>query len=103
MVILGASGDPVKAQAAFKQKYRLNFSLLSDPEFNVIEAYGARRMKKFLGKSFLGIVRSSFLIGPDGKIEHVWDNVKAKGHAAQVLAVAQALAKSSQVKGVSAG
>jgi peroxiredoxin Q/BCP len=54
----------------------------------MIEAYGARRMKKFLGKSFLGIVRSSFLIGADGKIEHVWDNVKAKGHAAEVLAVA---------------
>jgi peroxiredoxin Q/BCP len=45
-------------------------------------------MKKFLGKSFLGIVRSSFLIGADSKIEHVWDNVKAKGHAAEVLAVA---------------
>ena len=45
-------------------------------------------MKKFLGKSFLGIVRSSFLIGADGKIEHVWDNVKAKGHAGEVLAAA---------------
>ena len=87
MAILGASGDPVKAQAAFKQKQRLNFPLLSDPEFKIIEAYGARRMKKFLGKSFLGIVRSSFLISGDGKIEHVWDNVKAKGHAAEVLAV----------------
>jgi peroxiredoxin Q/BCP len=64
--------------------------LLSDPEFQMIEAYGARRMKKFLGKSFLGIVRSSFLIGADGKIEHVWDNVKAKGHASEVLAVASA-------------
>jgi peroxiredoxin Q/BCP len=52
----------------------------------MIEAYGARRMKKFLGKSFLGIVRSSVLVGADGKVEHVWDNVKAKGHAAQVLA-----------------
>jgi thioredoxin-dependent peroxiredoxin len=78
----------VKAQAGFKEKYKLNFPLLSDPEFQMIEAYGARRMKKFLGKSFLGIVRSSFLIGADGKIEHVWDNVKAKGHAAEVLAVA---------------
>jgi peroxiredoxin Q/BCP len=86
--ILGASGDSVKAQASFKEKYKLNFPLLSDPEFKVIEAYGARRMKKFLGRSFLGIVRSSFLIGPDGKIEHVWDNVKAKGHAAEVLAEA---------------
>ena len=88
MVILGASGDTVKAQAGFKEKYKLNFSLLSDPEFQTIEGYGARRMKKFLGKSFLGIVRSSFLIGADGKIEHVWDNVKAKGHVAEVLAVA---------------
>ena len=90
VVILGASGDAVKAQAGFKEKYKLNFALLSDPEFTMIEAYGARRMKKFLGKSFWGIVRSSFLIGADSKIEHVWDNVKAKGHAAEVLAVASA-------------
>ena len=87
VVILGASGDPVKTQAGFKEKYKLNFPLLSDPDFKMIEAFGARRMKKFLGKSFLGIVRSSFLIGPDGKIEHVWDNVKAKGHATEALAV----------------
>jgi len=103
VAILGASGDPIKALTSFKEKYKLNFPLLSDTEFKVIEAYGARRMKKFLGKSFLGIVRSSFLIGADGKIEHVWDNVKAKGHAAEVLAVAterngsaQAPAKRSQ-------
>src|SRR4029077_13646994 len=88
VVILGASADAVKTQAGFKEKHKLNFPLLSDPQFTMIEAYGARRMKKFLGKSFLGIVRSSFLIGADGKIEHVWDNVKAKGHAAEVLAVA---------------
>ena len=86
MVILGASGDSVKAQAAFKVKQKLNFDLLSDPEFEAIEAYGARRMKKFLGKSFLGIVRSTFLIGADGKLEKIWDPVSAKGHAAQVLA-----------------
>jgi thioredoxin-dependent peroxiredoxin len=88
VVILGASADPGKTQAGFKEKYKLNFPLLSDPDFKMIEAYGARRMKKFLGKSFLGIVRSSFLIGADGKIEHVWDSVKAKGHAAEVLAAA---------------
>jgi thioredoxin-dependent peroxiredoxin len=90
VAILGASGDPIKALAGFKEKYKLNFPLLSDPDFKMIEAYGARRMKTFLGKSFLGIVRSSFLIGADGKIEHVWDNVKAKGHAAEALAVASA-------------
>jgi len=85
VAILGVSADSVKAQANFKAKYKLNFPLLSDPEFQAIEAYGARRMKKFLGKSFLGIVRSSVLIGPDGRIEQVWDNVRAKGHAAEVL------------------
>jgi thioredoxin-dependent peroxiredoxin len=86
VAILGASGDSVKAQASFKAKQKINFSLLSDPKFEAIEAYGVRRMKKFLGKSFLGIVRSTFLIGPDGKFEKVWDKVSAKGHAAEVLA-----------------
>ena len=85
VVILGVSADSVKSQASFKAKYKVNFPLLSDPQFQAIEAYGARRMKKFLGKSFLGIVRSSFLIGADGKVERVWDQVKAKGHAQEVL------------------
>ncbi len=83
--MLGCSGDSVEKQAQFKAKHKLNFPLLSDPEFKTIEAYGARRMKSFLGKSFLGIVRSTFLIGPDGKIRKVWDPVNVKGHAAQVL------------------
>jgi len=85
VVILGASADSVKAQAGFKEKLKLNFPLLSDPEHKMIEAYGAWRMKKFMGRSFMGIARSSFLIGPDGKIEEIWDGVKAKGHAAEVL------------------
>jgi peroxiredoxin Q/BCP len=76
----------VKSQGSFKAKQKLNFDLLSDSDLKTIEAYGSRRMKKFLGRSFLGIIRSTFLIGPDGKLEHVWDNVKAKGHAAEVLA-----------------
>jgi thioredoxin-dependent peroxiredoxin len=80
------SGDSVKAQANFKAKQKLNFDLLSDPDLKTIEAYGSRRMKKFLGKSFLGIIRSTFLIGQDGKLEKIWDNVTAKGHPAEVLA-----------------
>ncbi len=84
-MILGCSGDSVEAQANFKAKQKLNFSLLSDPEFQAIEAYGVRRMKSFLGKSFLGIVRSTFLISGDGKIAKVWENVHPKGHALQVL------------------
>jgi thioredoxin-dependent peroxiredoxin len=70
-------------------KHKLNFSLLADTEFQVVEAYGARRMKSFLGKSFLGIVRMSYWIGPDGKIRKVWDNVTPKGHAAEILAAIQ--------------
>ena len=75
----------METQAKFKARFKLNFPILSDPEFNVIDAYGARRMKSFLGKSFLGIVRSTYLIGPDGRINKVWDKVSPKGHAAQVL------------------
>jgi peroxiredoxin Q/BCP len=82
------SADSEKVLAGFKTKKKLNFPLLSDPEHKIIEAYGVWRMKKFMGRSFMGIVRSSFLIGPDGKIQQIWDSVKAKGHAAEVLAAA---------------
>jgi peroxiredoxin Q/BCP len=82
---LGCSGDKVETQAKFAAKYSLNFPLLSDPKFQAVEAYGARRMKQFLGKSFLGIVRSTFLIGPDGRIARIWDKAPSKGHAAEVL------------------
>ena len=92
-IILGCSADSVAAQAKFKAKQKLNFPLLSDPDFQVIEAYGARRMKRFLGKSFLGIVRSSVLIGPDGRIERVWETARSKGHAAEVLEALNALQK----------
>ena len=85
-MILGASADPEKALSDFRVKHKLNFPLLSDPSHKMLEAYGAWRMKKFMGRSFMGIARSSFLIGADGKIEQAWDNVKAKGHAAEVLA-----------------
>lgn len=84
--IVGCSGDSIAAQAKFKAKYNLNFPLLADTEFEVVEAYGARRMKSFFGKSFLGIVRSTFWIGADGKIRKVWPKVSVKGHAAEVLA-----------------
>jgi peroxiredoxin Q/BCP len=85
-VVLGCSADPIEGQAKFKAKFKLNFALLSDPDFTVIEAYGARRMKSFLGKSFLGIVRSTVVVGPDGRVARAWPNAKAKGHAAEVVA-----------------
>jgi thioredoxin-dependent peroxiredoxin len=94
--IVGCSGDSVEAQAKFKAKYSLNFPLLADTEFEVIEAYGARRMKTFFGKSFLGIVRMSFWISPEGKIHKVWEKVTPKGHAAEVLAAVRGLAQIEQ-------
>ena len=84
-MVLGCSGDPPDVMAKFRARFKINFPLMSDPEFQAIEAYGARRMKTFLGKSFLGIVRSTFWIGPDGKLREVWDKVSPKGHAQQVL------------------
>lgn len=84
--IAGVSADTVDAQAKFSKKLSLNFPLLADTEFQIIDAYGARRMKNFLGKTFLGIARMTFWIGPDGKIRKVWNNVTPKGHSAEVLA-----------------
>jgi thioredoxin-dependent peroxiredoxin len=84
-VILGCSGDSVETQGKFAAKYNVNFPLLSDPDFQAIEAYGVRRMKQFLGKSFLGIVRSTYLIARDGRIATIWDKAPSKGHAAEVL------------------
>jgi peroxiredoxin Q/BCP len=90
-VILGCSADAVESQAKFKAKQKLNFPLLSDPDFKVIEAYNARRMKSFLGKFYLGIVRSTVLVGPDGKVEKIWSTAKSKGHAAEVIEALKAL------------
>jgi peroxiredoxin Q/BCP len=90
-IVLGCSADSVESQSKFKAKQKLNFPLLSDPDFTVIEAYGARRMKSFLGKSFLGIVRSTVLIAPNGKVERIWPTAKSKGHAAEVVEALKAL------------
>ena len=88
LTILGVSADAPKMLAGFIARQKLNFTLLSDPDHKMIEAYGAWRMKKFMGREFMGIVRSSYLIGPDGKIAQVWDNVRVKGHAEAVLQAA---------------
>ena len=80
------SADTVKALAGFKHKRKLNFSLLSDPQHEIIEKYDAWRMKKFMGRSYKGIARSTFLIDGSGKVEAIWAEAPAKGHAAEVLA-----------------
>ena len=88
MLILGASANPEIDLAKFRAKQKLNFPLLSDPNHKMLESYGVWRVKKFMGRSFQGIVRSTFLISADGKIEQIWDSVKVKNHAAEVLAAA---------------
>jgi thioredoxin-dependent peroxiredoxin len=89
--ILGVSADPVKAQEAFKKKHDLSIGLLSDETHRMLEAYGAWGKKSMYGKSFTGVLRSTFLIGPDGRIAHIWPKVRVEGHAAEVLQAAKAL------------
>jgi peroxiredoxin Q/BCP len=97
VVILGASADPETALAKFKSKQKLNFSLLSDPSHKMIEAYGAWRPKKFMGRIFPGTVRSTFLIDGEGRVEYIWDPANAKGQAALVLKEVES--RSSKVRG----
>jgi thioredoxin-dependent peroxiredoxin len=89
--ILGVSADPVKAQDAFKKKHGLDIPLGSDETHKMLEAYGAWGEKSMYGKRFMGIVRTTLLIGKDGRIAHIWPKVKVKGHAEEVLAAAKAL------------
>ena len=89
--MIGVSADPIKSLQSFRSKQKLNFLLLSDPTHKMIEAYGAWRTKKFLGRTFKGIARSTVLIDPHGKVEEIWPDVKAKGHAAETLARLSAL------------
>jgi peroxiredoxin Q/BCP len=84
--VVGVSPDKPAAQARFKSKYELPFTLLADEEKAAAEAYGVWQEKNMYGKKTMGIVRSTFVIGPDGKIEKVYSKVKAQGHAAAVLA-----------------
>src|ERR1700733_15230872 len=88
VAVLGVSADPVKALVNFKAKQTLNFPLLSGPDHKMIESYGQWRMKKFMGRTFKGIVRSTFLIDPEGRTAQIWDGEKVKGHAAETLSAA---------------
>jgi peroxiredoxin Q/BCP len=89
--VLGVSADPIPAQNAFKAKYQLAFPLASDEKHSMLEAYGVWGKKSMYGKVFMGITRTTFLIGPDGKIARKWAKVKVDGHAEEVLAAAKAL------------
>ena len=83
--VMGISTDTVESHVKFKQKYNLNFPLLSDPDHAMAEKYGAWREKNMYGKKSMGIQRSTYLIGPDGKVVKVWKKVSVDGHDQQVI------------------
>ena len=85
LTVWGVSPDGAASHANFRSKFELPFTLLSDDGHKVADAYGSWALKKNYGKEYMGIVRSSFLVGPDGRIAHAWPKVKADGHAADVL------------------
>jgi thioredoxin-dependent peroxiredoxin len=89
--VLGVSADPVKAQDAFKAKHGLAIALASDETHTMLNAYGVWGEKSMYGKKFMGITRTTFLLGADGRIAYVWPKVKVEGHAEEVLAAAKAL------------
>ena len=82
--VIGVSGDSEKSHQKFTDKHDLSITLLSDPEKEVMKRYGAWKEKSMYGKTFLGIVRSTVLIDPEGRVAHHWPKVSAKGHAAEV-------------------
>jgi peroxiredoxin Q/BCP len=84
--VWGISPDGASSHRRFREKFSLPFTLLSDEDHAVAEAYGAWALKKNYGREYMGIVRSSFLVDPSGKIARAWPRVKADGHAAEVLA-----------------
>jgi thioredoxin-dependent peroxiredoxin len=88
--VLGISILDEKSKARFAQKYGLTFPLLADADHAVAEKYGVWQEKSRYGRTYMGIARTTFLIGPDGRVLKRWDNVKVEGHAADVLAAVDA-------------
>jgi thioredoxin-dependent peroxiredoxin len=89
--VLGISADTVKAQESFSAKHQLSVPLISDEQHEMLEAYGAWGEKSMYGRNFMGIIRTTFLIGADGRVAKIWRNVRVDGHAEEVLAAAQAM------------
>ena len=89
--ILGISPDSPEKHCKFIEKKELGIDLLSDQDHAVIEKYGMWQLKKFMGREFMGVVRTTFIIDPDGRIAEVWSPVKVKGHVEAVLARAKEL------------
>ena len=83
--VYGISKDNINSHNKFKEKYKIKFDILADDEIKIVKSYKVWAKKKFMGREFMGVVRSTFLIDPKGKIVKIWDNVKVKDHAQEVL------------------
>lgn len=91
--VLGISADPIRAIERFRDKHKLKISLGTDESHDMLAAYGVWAEKSMYGRTFMGVIRATFLIGPRGRIAGVWPKVKVAGHAAEVLASAKALSE----------
>ena len=89
--VLGVSVLDVASKAKFARKHKLNFPLLADPDHELAGKYGAWKKKSMYGKTYMGVARMTYLIGPDGKVARRWDDVKVDGHARDVLEAVRAL------------
>jgi peroxiredoxin Q/BCP len=90
-VVIGISPDSEASHCRFKEKHGLGITLAADPDRDAIDAYGVWRQKSMYGRKYMGVERSTFLIGPDRRIARVWRNVKVPGHVEDVLAAVRAL------------
>ena len=91
--VFGISKDDMKSHNKFKEKYKIKFNLLADNELKIVKSYKVWAKKKFMGREFMGVIRSTFLIDPKGKIVKIWDNVKVKDHAKEVLEILKDIQK----------
>ena len=91
--VYGISKDSLKSHDKFRDKYKIKFDLLADEEINVLKKYKVWGKKKFMGREFMGIVRTTYLIDKKGKILKFWNNVKVKDHAKEVLETLQNIIK----------
>ena len=91
--VYGISKDSLKSHEKFRGKYKIKFDLLADEELKVLKKYKVWQKKKFMGREFMGVVRTTYLIDKKGKILKVWVNVKAKDHAKEVLETLKSIIK----------
>ena len=91
--VYGVSKDSLKSHGKFRDKYKIKFDLLADEEIKVLKKYKVWGKKKFMGREFMGIIRSTYLIDNKGKIIKIWENVKVKDHAKEVLKTLQNILK----------